>query len=265
MTPPISWSIDDLAKIPTRARMRAVDLVGSMGLGYLGQVFSAADILTALMGHGLRPADRFVLSPSHYVTAMYAVAVELGQLDEEALATYGVDGSDLETIGSERTPVVDFTCGSLAQGLSVGIGYALANRLAGSGARTYVFGSDGEMEEGQTWEAAMFAGHHRLDDLTLTLDCNDSQVDGPVSSVTTIEPLTDKWVAFGWTAIEVDGHDVAELIEAIDRPTERPKVIVARTTATAGLMALGDLEDAHFIKVDGDLGQAMSDELAGRL
>lgn len=255
-----------LSDVPTRARLNGVEMVAGLGLGYLGQVFSAAEILTAIMGRYLRAGiDRFVLSPSHYVTAMYAVAVELGQLDRQALETYGVDGSPLETIGSERTPVVDFTCGSLAQGLSVGIGYALANRIAGEGARTVVFGSDGEMEEGQTWEAAMFAGHHGLTDLTLVLDCNDSQVDGPVSSITTIEPLLDKWSAFGWAATEVDGHDLGELTEALDHVADRPKVIVARTSATARLAALDGLDDAHFIKIDGELSDSVTRELQGRL
>lgn len=255
-----------LSDVPTRARLNGVEMVGALGLGYLGQVFSAAEILTAIMGRYLRTGvDRFVLSPSHYVTAMYAVAVELGQLDREALETYGADGSPLETIGSERTPVVDFTCGSLAQGLSVGIGYALASRIAGQGARTVVFGSDGEMEEGQTWEAAMFAAHHGLHDLTLVLDCNDSQVDGPVSLVTTIEPLVDKWKAFGWEALEVDGHDLGELTDALDKRVDQPKVIVARTVATAGLSALDGLDDAHFIKIDSELEDSLAAELEGRL
>lgn len=258
-------SSSELGPIPTRARITAVEMVGGLGLGYLGQVFSSAEILTALMGHYVRPGtDRFVLSPSHYVTAMYAVGAELGLLDRNMLTTYGVDGSDLETIGSERTPLADFTCGSLAQGLSVGIGYALANRLSDNGGRTAVFGSDGEMEEGQTWEAAMFAGHHSLRDLTLVIDCNDSQVDGPVSSVTTIEPVSDKWQAFGWHAIEVDGHDLEALIEALEVPARTPKVVVARTTATAGLATLDGLDDAHFIKVDPGLAGSLADELAGR-
>jgi len=265
-TPPVPLSIADLVDIPTRARIRAVELVGGLGLGYLGQVFSSGEILTVLLGSFVRPGiDRFVLSPSHYVTAMYAVAAELGLLDERLLETYGIDGSDLETIGSERTPVVDFTCGSLAQGLSVGIGYALANRIAGSDARTVVFGSDGEMEEGQTWEAAMFAAHHGLGDLTLVLDCNDSQVDGPVSSVTTVEPIVDKWRAFGWHALEVDGHDLAAIRSALDSDAASPRVVIARTTATAGLDTLAGLDDAHFIKIDAGLRGSLSDELAGRL
>ena len=255
----------DLRGVPDRARLTGVDLVGRLGLGYLGQVFSSAEILTAILGHAMRPEDRFVLSPSHYVTAMYAVSVELGLLDPNELDTYGLDGSALETIGSERTPVADFTCGSLAQGLSVGIGYALANRLAGAGARTIVFGSDGEMEEGQTWEAALFAAHHGLGDLTLILDCNDSQVDGPVSSVTTIEPLAEKWSAFAWSAISVDGNDLDEVIAALDQPSGAPKVVVARTTATAGLRALDGLDDAHFMKLDDDLSRTLADELEERV
>lgn len=262
MSPP---GVTDLSDIPDRARVNGVEMVGSLGLGYLGQVFSSAEILTALIGHFIRPDDRFVLSPSHYVTAMYAVAIELGQLDRESMVEYGRDGSRLETIGSERTPVVDFTCGSLAQGLSVGIGYALANRLADRGARSVVFGSDGEMEEGQTWEAAMFAAHHGLSDLTLVLDCNDSQVDGPVSLVTTIEPLVDKWTAFGWDSAEVDGHDLGQLVAALDKPASQPRVIVARTTATADLDALDGLDDAHFIKIDSGLKDTLGEELAGRL
>ena len=144
----------DLTDVPTKARITAVELVGSVGLGYLGQVLSSAELMTATLGDLVRPyTDRFILSPAHYVTAVYAVGAELGLLDRKELIHYGIDGAALETIGSERTPLVDFTCGSLAQGLSVGIGYALADRLAGTGARTAVFASDGEMEEGQTWEA----------------------------------------------------------------------------------------------------------------
>lgn len=252
-----------LASIATEAKITSVRLVDSLGLGYLGQALSSAEILTALLGHYVRPGiDRFVLSPSHYVTGMYAVAAEVGLLDRELLGSYGVDGSDLETIGSERTPVADFTCGSLAQGLSVAIGYVLADRLSGSDARTAVLSSDGEMEEGQTWEAALFAGHHRLGALTVVLDCNDSQVDGPVSSVTTVEPVPAKWEAFGWNVAEVDGHDLPALLDVLDRPPgDQPRMVVARTTATGRLAALEGNDDAHFIKMEDGLGARLVDEL----
>lgn len=256
-----------LESIATRAKISAVRMVSSLGLGYLGQALSSAELLTGLLGHHLRPGvDRFVLSPSHYVTGLYAVGAELGLVDRDLLGTYGVDGSDLETIGSERTPLVDFTCGSLAQGLSVAIGYALANRLAGSDARVAVLSSDGEMEEGQTWEAAMFAAHHRLSRLSLVVDCNDSQVDGPVSSVTTIEPVAAKWEAFGWDVVEIDGHDLDAIVRALDRGSRgRPQAVIARTTATGNLPALEGFDDAHFIKLDRQLSSALLDQLEAAL
>jgi transketolase len=257
--------IAELGSVATRAKATAVRLVGSQGLGYLGQALSSAELLTGILGRHVRPGhDRFVLSPSHYVTGMYAVAAELRLLDPEELDAYGVDGSDLETIGSERSPVADFTCGSLAQGLSVAIGYALADRVRGEERRTAVLSSDGEMEEGQTWEAAMFAAHHALDAITVVLDCNDSQVDGPVSSVTTIEPVAAKWEAFGWEVVEIDGHDIAQVVAALDRPpTGRPRVIVARTTATGRLAGLEGDQDVHFVKLDPALTQSLLAELEG--
>ena len=122
----------------------------------------------------------------------------------------------LEAIGTERSPVPEYTCGSLGQGLSAAAGFALGDRLTGrDDARTFAFISDGELQEGQVWEAAMFAGHHRLARLTVLLDANNSQVDGPVDSITTIEPVAAKWRAFGWDAVDLDGHDVAAIAAAL--------------------------------------------------
>jgi len=197
-----------LRKLATRIRLNATRMVAIQGFGYLGQALSSAEIFAVLFGGGfLRPGrDRFVLSPGHYVISLYAVAAELGLIDAAELASYGKDGVKLEAIGSERTPSVDLVCGSLGQGLSGAIGFALAARLAGEDRRTFAFVSDGELEEGQTWEAAMFAAHHRLDRLIVLIDANNSQDDGPVTSVTTLEPIADKWRAFGWRACDVDGH-----------------------------------------------------------
>lgn len=111
----------------------------------------------------------------------------------------------------------------------------------------------------------MFASHHGLADLTLVIDCNNSQVDGPVSSVTTIEPIAEKWSAFGWTPSEVDGHDLGALVEALDSGEEHPKVVIARTSATANLSTLAGLDDAHFIKMDESLQASLHDELETRL
>ena len=248
-------------------RLRAVRMVSRHGFGYLGQALSSAEIFGVLAADWWRPGrDDLVVSPGHYIICAYAIGVELGLLDEAALDTYGEDGSALEAIGTESSPVVSLTCGSLGQGLSGAIGFALANRLRDGDANTFALVSDGELQEGQTWEAAMFAGHHRLDRLTVLLDANNSQVDGPVDSVTTIEPIADKWRAFGWDAHDVDGHDVAALHAALGEAaaSKRPTVVVARTSTLHGIDALPDDADGHFIKLSPELtGQVLTD-LEGR-
>ena len=244
-------------------------MVALEGFGYLGQAFSSAEIVATLLAGGcLRLGhDRLVLSPGHYVIAIYAAGAELGLLDPVLLRTYGRDGTALEAIGSERTPIVDLVCGSLGQGLSGAIGFALAAHLQGEPRDTYVLLSDGEMEEGQVWEAAMFAAHHhgRMGRLVAIIDANDSQVDGPVTSVTTIEPLAQKWRSFGWRAVEVDGHDVEALSSAFAGRADalEPLVIIARTDVRAGgrVRSLPATIDGHFIKLDASLTRALIEEL----
>lgn len=244
-------------------------MVAKQGFGYLGQALSSAEQFAALYAAVLRPGvDRVVCSPGHYVIAAFAAAAEIGLVDEEALATYGDDGSSVEAIGSERTDVLDHTCGSLGQGLSAAAGLALADRLTGAtDRRTFAFVSDGELEEGQLWEAAMFAGHHRLGRITVLLDANNSQVDGPVDTITTLEPIADKWSSFGWDAVEVDGHDVAAVIRALEAATDtaRPHVIVCRTSTRHGLHCLPPDADGHFIKLPADLVTHAVAELTTRL
>ncbi|HTW73958.1 MAG TPA: 1-deoxy-D-xylulose-5-phosphate synthase N-terminal domain-containing protein [Steroidobacteraceae bacterium] len=262
---------DSLARLAARIRLNAAHMVAIEGFGYLGQALSSAEIFATLFGGGhLRPGrDRFVLSPGHYVIALYAVAAELGLLDARRLADYGRNGSALEAIGSERTPLVDLVCGSLGQGLSGAIGFALAAHLAGEARDTYVFVSDGEMEEGQTWEAAMFAAHHRrrMGRLVVVIDANDSQVDGPVSSVTTLEPLADKWRAFGWRAAEVDGHDLHALSAALASRSRdaQPFVLIARTEVLGRLHSLPRTLDGHFLRLDAAQQRALIAELEGAL
>jgi transketolase len=253
-----------LRKLATRIRLNATRMVAIQGFGYLGQALSSAEIFAVLFGGGfLRPGrDRFVLSPGHYVIGLYAVAAELGLIDCAELASYGKDGVELEAIGSERTPLVDLVCGSLGQGLSGAIGFALAARLAAEDRRIFAFVSDGELEEGQTWEAAMFAAHHHLDRLTVLLDANNSQVDGPVTSVTTLEPIADKWRAFGWRASDVDGHDVEALCAALAAPaSDAPQILVAHTDILGRMRAIPRTADGHFIKLDPALRAAIESEL----
>jgi transketolase len=249
----------------TAIRLRAVQMVAPQGFGYLGQALSAAEQFAALYGAVLRAGiDRVVCSPGHYVIAAYAAAAELGLIDEAELAAYGQNGSLVEAIGTERSPVLDYTCGSLGQGLSAAAGFALSDRLTGRpDVRTFAFVSDGELEEGQLWEAAMFAGHHRLSRLTVLVDANNSQVDGPVDSITTIEPIIGKWRAFGWEAAELDGHDADAVAAALAGAARasRPQALVCRTSTAHGLRCLPTGTDGHFIKLPAALAAQAIDEL----
>jgi transketolase len=262
---------DDLRRLATRIRMNATRMVAIQGFGYLGQALSSAEIFAALYGGGFvrHRQDRFVLSPAHYAIALYAVAAELGLIDRCELESYGKDGALLEAIGTERTPVVDLVCGSLGQGLSGAIGFAVAAHLAGEDRNTWVFLSDGEMEEGQIWEAAMFASHnrHRMGRLTAVIDANNSQVDGPVTSVTTIEPLAEKWQSFGWRTAQVDGHNVDALTYALScyNQGEAPLVIIARTEVSGRLRSIPATVDGHFMKLDPTLENAITTELQSAL
>ncbi len=258
----------DLRRLAARIRIDATRMVAIQGFGYLGQALSSAEIFAVLFGGGFvrRGQDRFVLCPGHYVISYYAIAAEMGLLDRSELASYGKDGALLEAIGTERTPLVDLVCGSLGQGLSGAIGFALAARLANEDRDTYAFLSDGEMEEGQVWEAAMFAAHHGLDRLTAIVDANGSQVDGPVTSVTTLEPVADKWRAFGWQVAEVDGHDVAALSSALaGRADGAPRVVIARTEILGRLRSIPPAVDGHFVKLDPQTERAIISELEAAL
>jgi transketolase len=257
------------AAVADRIRLRAVQMVAPHGFGYLGQALSSAELLAALYTGHYEPArDDLVVSPGHYIIGAFAAAPEIGLLDEALLATYGYDDSRLEAIGTERSPAVDLTCGSLGQGLSGAVGFALAHQLRGeTAARVFVIVSDGELQEGQTWEAAMFAAHRGLSSLVALLDANDSQVDGPVSSITTIEPIAAKWEAFGWAAFDVDGHDAEAVHSAIGSAIAdpRPAVVIGRTSTSHGLSVLPENADGHFIKLDAGLAAAATAELEARL
>jgi len=265
--PATHWTVDDPARLATLIRLRAVRMVAPQGFGYLGQALSSAEQVAALFA-AMRPGrDRLVCSPGHYVIGIFAAAAELGILSEEAAARYGQDGSPVEAIGTERSPVADYVCGSLGQGLSAAAGFALSDRLKGKDRRTFAMVSDGELEEGQVWEAAMFAGHHRLRKLTVLLDANNSQVDGPVDTITTIEPIAAKWEAFGWTAFDVDGHDVTAVLGALAAAdnSEQPSVVINRTSTGTGLACLPPDADGHFIKLSPGLAAAAEAELLAEL
>lgn len=224
----------------TEIRRQALRVVAGVGEGYLLQGLGAADILAALYFSELRldPAqpgdpgqDRCLLCTAHNSVAMYSTLALRGFFPVADLDQYGQDGSTLEIISSERVSGVEGTFGSLGQGLSVAVGMALSNRRRGNDWRVYAVLGDGEMQEGQTWEAAMAASAYRLDNLCLIVDLNGMQVEGATDSVLPMGPAAAKWQAFGWSVQEVDGHDVAALLAALDtaRSTAWPSAIIAAT------------------------------------
>lgn len=244
-----------------------------VGQGYVGQGLGVADILSALYFGELRydatdpdwdGRDRFLLSVGHYSIALFAALVEAGVLPEEELDTYGADGSRFEMSTLESTPGVEMTGGSLAHGLGVASGLALGLRLAKSESRVFVLLSDGELQEGATWEAAMFAPYHSLGNLTLLIDVNRTQADGDLGSVLEVEPVAEKLRAFGWWAVDVDGNDVIALREALtlaNAQDDTPRAVVCHTRLGCGVPFIMERERAHFVRVGEDEWERAMTEL----
>ena len=241
------------------------------GQGYVGQGMAVADVLAALYFHEMRwnpqdvsaaGRDRFVLSTGHYSIALWAALAEAGVLPLSELSTYGADGSRLAMSTLDTTPGVEVIGGSLGHGLGQAIGMALGDRMKASTARVFCELSDGELQEGATWEAAMAASHFRLDNLVALIDCNGIQADGPL--VLDMEPVANKWRAFGWETQEINGNDMRSVVAALLSAREtmgRPHAIVLRTTPGHGVPSLVKREKAHFIRVEPSEWDALATEL----
>ena len=240
--------ISHLQEVARQVRLDIVEMLFRAGSGHLGGSLSATDILVTLFFGRMRhnpqdpcwlQRDRFVLSKGHAAPALYAVLSRLGYFPREELLTLRQFGSSLQGHpDSACTPGVEVPTGSLGQGLSIANGMALAARLNGGGARIYALLGDGEIQEGQIWEAAMSAAHYRLDNLTAILDRNRLQIDGHTADVMSIEPVAQKWTAFGWHTVEVDGHSIPALLAALqetDSVKDRPCMIVAHTVKGKGV------------------------------
>lgn len=253
----------DLAALRFRAanlRRHMLTMARGQGSGYIGQGLGIADLLAALYFHELRydpddtgwpERDRFLLSTGHYSIALWAALAEAGVLPVAELPTYGADGSRLAMSTLDTTPGVEIIGGSLGHGLGQGVGQALGLRLDGSAARVFVELSDGELQEGSTWEAAMSGAHFQLDTLIALVDCNGIQADGTI--VLDMEPVAEKWRAFGWETQEIDGNDLAAIVDALAAArvrSGRPKAIVLRTLPGKGVPTIESREKAHFVRVD---------------
>ncbi|OBC12994.1 transketolase [Mycobacterium sp. 852013-50091_SCH5140682] len=255
-----------------RMRHHVLNMGEAQGQGYVGQALGAADMLAAVYADQLRfraddphwdERDRFLLSTGHYAIGLYAALAEAGIVDVAELDTYGSDESRLPMSGmASYTPGMEISGGSLGHGLAVAVGMALGLRHQGNSARVINFLSDGELDEGSTWEAAMGASHHRLGNLVAMVDINALQADGPTEGVLRTEPVSDKWAACGWHVQRVDGNDVEALLAAFDGvSTEQPSVILCDTKVGKGVPLLETREKAHFMRIDADEWQICRDQL----
>jgi transketolase len=253
-----------LAHHAWRIRRLALRMGEVQGQGYIGQALGWADVLAVAFRHAMNlraddPAwdgrDRFLLSHGHYAIALYAALIEAGVIPESELESYGSDDSRLPMSGmATYTPGMEISGGSLGQGLAIAVGMALALRHQKNPAFVYNSMSDGELDEGATWEAAMGASHHGLANLICLVDINNQQADGASSKVMGFEPLADKWAAFGWHVQRADGNNLTAVVNAFDRARAlreaKPRVILLDTLMGKGVPFLEQREKNHFIRVD---------------
>jgi transketolase len=265
-------SPEEIARLEEIARQLRRDVIVQTHAGksgHPGGSLSSADLAAVLYFRFLRhrpddpewsERDRVFWSKGHCSPILYAVLVRSGYYPEETLLTFRKLGSPFQGHPARiKTKGVETNGGSLGQGLSVSLGFALGMRRRGSDARSYAFLGDGEVQEGQIWEAAMASAHYKADNLTAILDYNDLQIDGFVHDIMGIEPIADKWRAFGWHVIQLDGHDIARIIGAFDEALAmegRPTILIARTIKGKGVSFMENVCDWH--------GKAPNDEEAAK-
>lgn len=259
--PNLSPTLSDRAH---NIRRHALRMGQVQGQGYVGQALGAADLLAVAYFHAMRyqphdpeweGRDRFYLSIGHYAIALYAALIEAEIIPLEELETYGADDSRLPMSGmAAYTPGMEITGGSLGHGLGIAVGACLGLKRKGSDSFVYNLLSDGELNEGSTWEAVMSASHWRLNNLIAIVDVNNQQADGHSSEVLAFEPIVDRWQAFGWFTQRVDGNDLDALVGAFDAARAhngaQPRVIICDTRMGKGVPFLEAREKTHFIRVD---------------
>lgn len=238
----------ELSIIATRGRLLGLDAIHSCNSGHIGGAYSSIDIITYLYFREMKidaqnptwkERDRFVLSKGHCTAALYPVLAMRGYFPEKDLLTFRNIDSYLSGHAEMRhVPGVDMSTGSLAQGFSAAVGMALGAKLDRSESRVYTVLGDGEIQEGQVWEAAMAAAKYKLDNLVAFVDVNGLQIDGTTDEIMPMNPLTDKWQAFGWNVLEIDGHDFDEIEAALQKSREvkgKPTVVLAKTIKGRGI------------------------------
>jgi transketolase len=254
--PPLS--VPDLVRMAAVIRCDIIEMITTAGAGHPGGSLSAADIVTALYFRVMRidpekpdwvDRDRFILSKGHACPVWYAALAERGYFDKSHLGTLRRLNSILQGHPDmNKTPGIDMTAGSLGQGLSVGLGMALSAKLRCRDYHVWIVLGDGEVQEGSVWEAAMAAANWKLDNLTAVLDRNGLQNDTYVDQVQPLEPLADKWRAFGWHVIEIDGHNMQEVVAALETArtlVDQPTLVLAHTVKGKGVSFMEDIAEWH--------------------
>ncbi len=250
--------IKELEEVARKIRCHIITMVKDAQVGHIGGSFSVTDILTSLYFNILNidsqnpkwaDRDRLVVSKGHAATAIYSSLAERGFFPVEELSTFGKIGSILQ-IHPDMTKVsgIDASTGSLGQGLSIGLGMALAAKLDKKDYHTYVILGDGEIQEGQIWESAMFASNYKIDNLTAILDYNNIQGVGNVSETMRITPVKEKWISFGWHTIDIDGHDFYQIISSINEAKAIkgvPTIIIAKTIKGKGVSFMQNTCEWH--------------------
>ncbi|NQU18758.1 transketolase [bacterium] len=238
-------------------RILIVEMLAKAGSGHPGGSLSSAEIITVLFFHILRQKpkdtdwpdrDRFHLSKGHTCPVLYAALAERGYFDKKELFKLRQLGAMLQGHPDRRTPGIEVASGSLGQGLSVALGMSLAGKIDKKDYRVYCLMGDGEIQEGNIWEAAMAVAHFKCDNLCAILDYNGFQIDGKISDIMALEPLKDKWMAFGWHVVEIDGHNIKEIIEAFNEAADmkgKPTIIIAKTIKGKGVSFMENVVDFH--------------------
>ncbi len=267
----------DLEEKARALRRHVVNMTAAANSGHPGGSLSAADIVAALyfrVMRGLDPQnpknpdrDRFVLSKGHCCPVLYAALAEKGFIPVDELETFRKLHSRLQGHPDmNKVPGVEASAGSLGQGFSMAVGMALAGKIDGRGYRVYALLGDGECQEGQVWEAAMSAAHYRLDNLVAIVDRNGLQIDGPTEEVMGLDPLPDKWSAFGWHTLEIDGHSFPEILAALDEAAAvrgKPTAIIARTVKGKGVSFMENAVEWHGVAPNAEQRQQALAELGG--
>lgn len=273
MPPFTDADIARLEKLAHGFRMDIVRMIHHAGSGHPGGALSCIDMVTALYFHQMRydpknpkweKRDRFVLSKGHGCCAQYAALAGLGVFPKEDLMGYRIFGCHVQGHPDmTKTPGIEMSTGSLGQGLSAANGMALGLRLDKSPARSYCIVSDAEMQEGQIWEAALTAAHHKLDNVCALFDHNNLQIDGLIEDIKSIEPIIDKWRAFGWHVVDIDGHDMRQILAALneaEKTKEKPTLIRARTVKGKGISFMENSVKFHGVAPnDEQFEQAMKE------